>query len=46
MIEKFLNKLKAKESLTFDETKEVFEVLMSGKATDQEIYNFHQFFLN
>ena len=40
MIEKFLNKLKTKENLTFDETKQVFEVLMSGNATDQEIYDF------
>ena len=39
-MEKFLNKLKNKENLTFDESKEAFEILMNGKASDQEIYDF------
>ena len=39
-MEKFLNKLKNKENLTFDESKKAFEILMNGKASDQEIYDF------
>ena len=39
-MEKFLNKLKNKENLTFDESKQAFEILMDGKASDQEIYDF------
>jgi len=39
-MEKFLNKLKNKENLTFDESKLAFEILMDGKASDQEIYDF------
>ncbi len=39
-MKKFLNKLKNKENLTFDESKQAFEILMSGKASDKEIYDF------
>jgi len=39
-MEKFLKKIKNKENLNFEESKEVFEVLMDGKASDDEIYNF------
>ena len=39
-MKQFLDKLKNKQDLTFDESKSAFEVLMSGKATDDEIYNF------
>ena len=39
-MENFLNKLKNKENLTFDESKQAFEILMNGKASDQEIYDF------
>ena len=40
---KFLEKLKNKENLSFDESKNAFEILMEGKASDQEIYNFLTF---
>ena len=36
----FLQKLKKKQDLTFDESKSAFEILMTGKATEDEIYNF------
>ena len=36
----FLDKLKDKQDLTFDESKSVFELLMTGKATEDEIYSF------
>ncbi len=39
-MENFLNKLKNKENLTFEESKQAFEILMNGKASDQEIYDF------
>ena len=39
-MKQFLDKLKNKQDLTFDESKSAFEVLMTGKATDDEIYNF------
>ena len=37
-MKQFLDKLKNKQDLTFDESKSAFEVLMTGKATDDEIY--------
>ena len=40
---KFLEKLKNKENLSFDESKSAFEILMEGKASDQEIYDFLTF---
>ena len=39
-MKQFLDKLKNKQDLTFKESKSAFEVLMTGKATDDEIYNF------
>ena len=37
---KFLEKLKKKENLSLDESKNAFKILMEGKASDQEIYDF------
>ena len=42
-MEKFLNKLNNKENLTFEESKEAFEILMNGKASDKEIFDFLTF---
>ena len=42
-MEKFLIKLNNKENLTFEESKEAFEILMNGKASDKEIYDFLTF---
>ena len=42
-MEKFLNKLNNKENLTFEDSKEAFEILMNGKASDKEIYDFLTF---
>ncbi len=39
-MEKFLKKLKNKENLNFEESKVAFEILMNGKASDDEIYSF------
>ena len=39
-MEKILEKLRQKENLTFDESKSAFELLMTGKASEDEIYNF------
>ena len=39
-MEKFLEKLKNMENLSFDESKAAFEILMDGKASDDEIFNF------
>jgi len=39
-MEKFIKKLKKKENLNFEESKAAFEILMNGKASDEEIYNF------
>ena len=36
----FLEKLKNKQNLTFEESLAAFEILMDGKATDDEIFNF------
>ncbi len=36
----FLEKLINKKNLNFEESKEAFEILMDGKAEDQEIYDF------
>ena len=38
--EKFLEKLSNKQDLTFEESKAAFEILMNGKASDDEIFNF------
>ena len=39
-MDQFLKKLKNKQDLTFDESKSAFELLMTGKATEDEIYDF------
>ena len=39
-MEQFLKKLEKKKNLTFDESKKAFELLMTGKATEEEIYSF------
>ena len=36
----FLEKLKNKQDLSFDESKAAFEMLMQGKASDEEIFDF------
>ena len=42
-MEKFLKKLKNKENLSFEESKTAFEILMNGKASDDEILKFLTF---
>jgi len=42
-MEKFLDKLKKKEDLSFEESKDAFEILMNGKASDPQIFNFLTF---
>ena len=39
-MEKYLEKLKNKEDLSFNESKAAFEILMEGKASDDEIFLF------
>ncbi len=39
-MKKYLNKLKNKENLSFEESIKAFEILMEGKAKDEEIYKF------
>tara|TARA_Y100000590_G_scaffold303311_1_gene341987 strand:+ start:1657 stop:2649 length:993 start_codon:yes stop_codon:yes gene_type:complete len=39
-MKKYLEKLTNKENLNFEESKEAFEILMNGKAADQEIFDF------
>ena len=39
-MKKFLEKLKNKQDLSFDESKAAFEILMQGKASDSEIFDF------
>ncbi len=39
-MKQFIEKIKKKENLTFDESKSAFELLMEGKAEDQEIFDF------
>ena len=36
----FIGKIKEKQNLTFDESKAAFEILMEGKANEQEIFDF------
>ena len=36
----FIDKIRAKRDLSFDESKAAFEILMEGKANDQEIFDF------
>ena len=39
-MKQFIEKIKNKENLSFRESKEAFELLMEGKAEDQEIFDF------
>jgi len=39
-MKQFLEKLKNKQDLSFDESKTSFEILMEGKASDNEIFDF------
>ena len=39
-MKQFIEKIKKKENLTFDESKSAFELMMDGKAEDQEIFDF------
>ena len=39
-MKKFLDKLKNKQDLSFNESKTAFEILMEGKASDDEIFDF------
>ena len=39
-MKQFIEKIKNKENLSFEESKAAFELLMEGKADDQEIFNF------
>jgi len=45
-MEKFLKKLKNKENLDFKESKDAFEILMNGKASEDEMFNFLTFLSN
>ena len=39
-MEKYIEKIKNKQNLSFDESKAAFEILMNGEANDQEIFDF------
>ena len=39
-MKKFLEKLKNKQDLSFDESRVAFEILMEGKASEDEIFDF------
>ena len=39
-MKKFIEKLNNKENLTFEESKNAFEILMEGQASDKEIFEF------
>ncbi|MDC3088055.1 anthranilate phosphoribosyltransferase [Candidatus Pelagibacter sp.] len=39
-MKQYIAKIKKKQNLTFDESKAAFEILMEGKANDQEIFDF------
>ena len=39
-MKQYIDKIKAKQDLTFEESKAAFEILMEGKANDQEIFDF------
>ena len=42
-MKQFIEKIKNKENLSFEESKAAFELLMEGKAEDQEIFDFLTF---
>ncbi len=39
-MKKYIEKIKNKQNLSFDESKAAFEILMDGKANDQEMFDF------
>ena len=39
-MDKFIEKLKNKQNLSFDESKSAFEILMNGESSDDEIFHF------
>ena len=39
-MQRFIEKIKTKENLSFEDSKAAFELLMEGKAKDQEIFDF------
>jgi len=39
-MKQYIDKIKENQSLTFDESKAAFEILMEGKANDKEIFDF------
>ena len=39
-MKQFLEKLKKKQDLSFEESKSAFNILMNGEATEDEIYDF------
>ena len=39
-MKQFIDKIRAKQDLSFSESKEAFKILMEGKANDQEIFDF------
>ena len=39
-MKKYIEKLNSKLNLSFEESKNAFKILMEGKASDQEIYDF------
>ena len=39
-MKQFIAKIKEKQNLSFDESKAAFEILMEGKANDEEIFDF------
>ena len=43
-MEQYLSKLKNKQNLSFDESKAAFEILMDGKASEDQIFDFLTFF--
>ena len=44
-MKQFIDKIKNKNDLTFEESKAAFELLMDGKANEQEIFDFLHFYL-
>ena len=39
-MKKFIDKIRTKQDLSFEESKAAFKILMEGKASDQEIFDF------
>ena len=39
-MKQFIDKLKNKKDLSFEESKSAFNVLMNGEATEEEIFNY------